>query len=107
VDHLAAAQYTLKIDGHTIATFDRSQLELGVNLALYSTPMEDQARDIDGTENKRTVIDNAHFVVAIEDPKVPDEAGMNKAFEEKDAILLADQHKSAQPKPHTFELDPQ
>ncbi|MGP8250821.1 MAG: SGNH/GDSL hydrolase family protein [Terracidiphilus sp.] len=107
VDHLTAPRYTLKIDGHTVSTFDRGQLEQGVNLALYSTPMEDQARDIDGTENERTVIDNAHFVVAIEDPKVPDEAGMNKALEEKDALLSADQHKNAQPKPHAFELDPQ
>ncbi len=107
IDHLTASRYTLKIDGHAIGTFDRSQLEQGVNLALYSTPMEDQAHDIDGTENKRTVIDNAHFIVAIEDPKVPDEAGMNKAFEEKDALLSADQRKSAQPKPHSFELDPQ
>lgn len=107
VDHLTAVRYTLKIDGKIVATFDRSQLELGVNLALYATPMEDQARDIDGTENKRTVIDNAHFVVAIEDPEVPDEAGMNLAFEEKDALLTADQRKSAQPKPHAFELDPQ
>lgn len=107
VDHLTAERYTLKIDGKDVASFDRGQLEQGVNLALYPTPMEDQARDIDWSETKRTWIDSAHFVVAIEDPKVPDEAGMNKAFEEKDTIVLADQRKSAQPKPHNFELDPQ
>jgi lysophospholipase L1-like esterase len=107
VDHLTAAQYTLKIDGHTVDTFDRSQLEQGVNLALYATPMEDQARDIDGTEHKRMWLDETHFAIVQEGPQLPDEAGMNKALEEKDALLSADQRKNAQPKPHAFELDPQ
>ena len=107
VDRLAAARYTLKVDGHTIATFDRSRLEQGVNLALYATPMEDQARDLDGTEQKRTWLEDTHFIVVQEGPPLPDEASLTKALEEKDAQLSADQHKDAQPKPHTFELAPQ
>ncbi len=107
VDHLTAVQYTLKIDGRTIGNFDRGQLEQGVNLALYDTPMEGQARDIDGTEQKRMWLEDTNFVIVQEGPPIPDEAGMNKALEEKDALLVADQHKNAQPKPHSFELDPQ
>lgn len=107
VDHLTAPRYTLKIDGKDVAGFDRSELERGVNLALYDTPMEGQARDIDGTEQKRMWLEDTHFVVVQEGPQLPDEAGMNKALEEKDALLSADQRKNAQPKAHVFELDPQ
>jgi len=107
VDHLAASRYTLKIDGRTIASFDRSELEKGVNLALYDTPMEGQARDIDEIERKRMWLDDTHFVIVQEGPQLPDEASLAKPLEEKDAQLQAEQHKNAQPKPHTFELDPQ
>jgi hypothetical protein len=107
VDHLTADRYTLKIDGKTVASFDRSELEAGVNLALYSTPMENQAHDIDWTEVKRTWLDQAHFIVVQEPPQVPDGASLDKPLEEKDALMLADVRKDVQPKPHVFELDPQ
>jgi lysophospholipase L1-like esterase len=104
VDNLPASRYTLKIDGRTIASFSREQLAAGVNLALYPTPMQGQARDIDGIEANRTALDKAHFILAIEDPKAPDAAAATKAIEEKDAALQEEQHKDAQPVPHHFEL---
>lgn len=107
VDHLPAARYTLKIDGKPIAPFTREQLAAGVNLALYSTPMESQAKGVDGTELKRTRLDDAHFILAIEDPKVADDTGATRAIEEKDAALIGDQRKQAQPLPHKFELAPE
>jgi lysophospholipase L1-like esterase len=107
VDHLTSALYTLKIDGHSIGNFTPSELERGVNLALYSTPMEDQAHDIDWTEVRRTWLDGAHFEVDEEPPTVPDATSFDKTLEEKDAAMLADQRKAAQPKPHKFELSPQ
>jgi hypothetical protein len=78
-----------------------------VNLALYSTPMESQAKGVDGTELKRTRLDDAHFILAIEDPKVADDTGATRAIEEKDAALIGDQRKQAQPLPHKFELAPE
>ena len=107
VDHLAAPRYTLKIDGRTIASFNRGELEHGVNLALYDTPMEGQARDIDEIERKRMWLEDTNFVIVQEGPELPDQAGLAKPLEEKDAQLEAEQHKNAQPKPHAFELDPQ
>ena len=107
VDHLSAPRYTLKIDGRVIASFTREDLAAGVNLALYPTPMLSQARDVDGDELKRTQLDQANFILAIEDPRAPDAAGATKAIEEKDAIIEEDQRKSAQPVPHSFELDPE
>lgn len=105
VDHLPASHYTLKIDGHVIASFAREELAAGVNLALYPTPMLSQARDVDGDELKRTQLDQANFILAIEDPKAPDAAGATKAIEEKESLLEEEQRKSAQPLPHNFELD--
>jgi lysophospholipase L1-like esterase len=107
VDGLTGFRYTLKIDGHLVASFSRQQLAQGVNLALYSTPMESQAKSIDAMELKRTRLDEAHFLLAIEDPKAAGAADATKAIEEKDAALLAEQRKTAQPKPHRFELSPE
>jgi lysophospholipase L1-like esterase len=107
VDNLPGERYTLRIDGRTVASFRREQLAAGVNLALYSTPMESQARDVDGIELKRTRLDEANFVLAIEDPKIADAAGGSRAIEEKDAALKEEQRKAAQPVSHRFELLPE
>jgi lysophospholipase L1-like esterase len=107
VDHLPAAYYTLKIDGRTISSFSSDRLSAGVNLALYDTPMESQARGIDSLESNRTALDRAHFLLAIEDPKAPDAAAATKAFEEKDATFQEKQREGAQPVAHHFELIPE
>jgi lysophospholipase L1-like esterase len=107
VDHLTAARYTLKIDGKTVATFDRGELEKGVNLALFPTPIEDQARDLDWDQTRRTWLDDTRFLIEQENPMVPDGANVEKPLEEKDAVMLEEIRKNAQPKPHAFELDPQ
>jgi len=107
VNGLSAAQYTLKIDEQKIASFRREQLSSGVNLALYNTPMESQARGLDGIEEKRTRLDEAHFILSIEDPKVANAADYTSAMEAKDAMLAAEQRKMAQPKLHRFELSPE
>ena len=107
VDNLSAAYYTLKIDGRTISSFSSDRLAAGVNLALFDTPMEGQARDVDTLESNRTALDKAHFIIAIEDPKAPDAAAATKAIEEKDAALQEEQRKDAQPVAHHFELVPQ
>jgi lysophospholipase L1-like esterase len=107
IDHLAAPRYSLKIDGRVIATLRREELAAGVNLALYSTPMLSQAREVDGDELKRAQLDQANFILGIEDPKVPDAAGAAKAIDEKNAIIVEEQRKAAQPQAHLFELIPE
>ncbi|MGB8030752.1 MAG: SGNH/GDSL hydrolase family protein [Terracidiphilus sp.] len=107
VDHLPMARYTLKIDGRAVASFDRGQLAAGVNLALYSTPMQSQAKQVDGLEQERARLDEAHFILAIEKPTFADADAATKAIETKDAALAAEQQEAAQPVPHAFELDPE
>jgi lysophospholipase L1-like esterase len=104
---LAAVRYTLTIDAHKIASFTREQLSSGVNLALYPTPMESQAKSVDDLELKRTRLDEAHFILAIEDPNVANEAEATSVIAAKDAALAAEQRNRAQPKPHRFELSPE
>jgi lysophospholipase L1-like esterase len=107
VNGLPAARYTLEIDGKKIASFAREQLAAGVNLALYATPMENQAKGVDGIEIKRTRLDEVRFLLAIEDPKAGNNAETLRALEAKDAALAEEQRRLAQPKPHRFELSPE
>jgi lysophospholipase L1-like esterase len=107
VNGLPAARYTLEIDGKKIASFAREQLAAGVNLALYATPMENQAKGVDGIEIKRTRLDEVRFLLAIEDPKTGNLAETLRALEAKDAALAEEQRRLAQPKPHRFELSPE
>jgi lysophospholipase L1-like esterase len=107
VSGLRAIRYTLNIDGHGVGSFTREQLYAGVNLALYATPMERQAKSVDDLELKRTKLDEARFLIAIEDPKVADNNNAVVALESKDAALAAEQRKMAQPKPHDFVLSPE
>jgi lysophospholipase L1-like esterase len=107
VKGLPAARYTLKIEEKKIATLTREQLSSGVNLALYATPMESQAKGVDAIEQKRMRLDEARFLLAIEDPTVANAAEATSAIEAKDAALVTEQRKLAQPKPHRFELSPE
>lgn len=107
VNGLSAPRYTLQIDAKKVASFTREQLASGVNLALISTPMEGQAKGVDGIELKRTRLDEARFILCIEDPKAANEDDAGKAIEAKDAALAEEQRKAALPKPHRFELIPE
>lgn len=107
VKNLPAVHYVLKIDDKKVDSFTRDQLSSGVNLALYSTPMESQAKGVDGIEEKRTRLDEARFLLTIEDPKAADGADALQAIDAKDAALVAEQRTAAQPKPHHFELSPE
>src|SRR6185437_16703418 len=97
---------TLKIDDRTIGVFTREQLSEGVNLALLSTHMENQARDVDGIEKERTGLDEAVFNLLIEDPKVDGATEAAATIRSKDAALAQEQRKAAVPKPHHFSLAP-
>lgn len=106
VTNLSGNEYLLKIDEKPIATFGREQLAGGVNLALYPTPMVNQAKEIDGIELQRTQLDQANFVLTIDDPHSASDGAVTKSIETKEADLETKQRKVSQPRPHTFELIP-
>lgn len=107
VSRLTASHYRLVIDNRVVATFTREQLANGVNLALYTTPMEDQAKDVDGTELKRAQLDEASFILTIDDPKSTSDPAVAAAIQSKDAALLEMERKASEPQPHRFEIAPE
>ena len=104
VINLPADEYVLKIDEKTIATFSRDQLAGGVNLALYETPMVNQAKEVDGIELKRMQLDQAAFILTIDDPKSMTDREGTKPIEAKNAAWLQQQQEACQPRLHRFEL---
>lgn len=104
VTGLSAAAYTLSIDGQVIGTFSREELASGINLALYTTPMEQQAKSIDWTADDRSKLSGTRFDLMTEGNDLPQEAEGVRTLDALDQILICKEYQNAQPKPHTFEL---
>lgn len=104
VQDLTATGYQLKIDGQVIGMFTRGQLLDGVNLALYSTPMEAQAQAIEWLTQRRASLDRTYFLLTLEKDQTPDVLIAEKTLQAMDAKVVVQQHKDAQPKPHEFAL---
>jgi hypothetical protein len=88
----ATREYTLTIDDRVIGYLSREQLAAGVNLAMYATPMQSQAGEVDGIEQQRIRLDEANFILSIEDPKIPDAANLTHVIASKNDALISDQH---------------
>jgi len=104
VPALGPGQFALTIDGKAVASFSGEDLERGVNLALYKTPMVDQARGVDWDEERRSSLDLARFILLAEvkqDTTSP--ITENKLIEGEDEKEAA-ARKDHDPKPHKFEL---
>ncbi len=104
VDSLAPGRYDLTIDGKAIASFSRDQLQRGVNLALDKTPMLDQAREIDGKEDRRATLDLARFVLSAEIKQSATTGVAEEKLREAGDELEAAARKDLDPKPHHFDL---
>ena len=104
VTGLSAAAYTLSIDGAEIGTFSREELAGGVNLALYTTPMEQQAKSIDWTADDRSKLSGTRFDLITEGSNLPEDAQGVRILDALDQKMIAGEYQNAQPKPHTFEL---
>lgn len=104
VENLAPGTYQLLIDEKPVTTFSDSELKAGVNLALYKTPMNAQARDIDSIEQDRMLLDQARFILSAnlkEDAaSVQAENKLREAQDELDAQMRA----KLAPAAHRFEL---
>jgi lysophospholipase L1-like esterase len=104
IESLDPGVYELLIDNKHVADFSQEELKSGVNLALYKTPMLDQARGIDWMEERRAYLDQARFILSAEvtHASVPatTDATIRQAEEELEAKIRA----AAVPRPHHFEL---
>lgn len=103
VTGLAPGNYVLGIDDETVGTFSAAELENGINLANYPTPMFHQAQRVSWLVRDR---DEAHYIhlrmrVRNADTGSPD---VLQAFENslEDSIYA-----EATPKAHAFTLSPE
>ena len=104
---LEKGDYELTIDGEKVGKFSTEQLERGVNLATYETPMSKQAANVLQATRKHN---DLHFYRwrTIEVPyETLNPEGVAKSNEGLDMIegtLVKQQRAAAQPKTHAFRL---
>jgi lysophospholipase L1-like esterase len=104
VTGLAEGSYELRIDGSVVGTFSRSELEAGVNLALYGTPMRAQAFPVAwGAEGSHQAQLVRRDMMA-HGQKTPAMAQATETLASYDEGNQIDRSRSAVPKAHAFSL---
>ncbi|MGA3008622.1 MAG: SGNH/GDSL hydrolase family protein [Terracidiphilus sp.] len=104
IESLKAGQYELSIDAKPVASFSSEELQQGINLALYKTPMLDQARGIDWTEDRRATLDKARFILSAETKASSTSAIAEATLQQAQDEMATAARKDIAPKPHHFEL---
>jgi hypothetical protein len=104
VEALAPGRYEVLADGKTIGSFSRDELQRGVNLALYKSPMVNEARDVDWNEERRATFDLTRFVLGTEIKKTPTSAVAEDKLREAEDEFDAGARKAVDLKVHQFEL---
>lgn len=104
INSLAPGQYDLILDGKTVAAFSRDQLRQGINLALFKTPMLEQARDIASREDQRSALDHARFILSADVKQGPTSVAAEDTLGQASEGLATSIRKDLVPKPHMFEL---
>jgi lysophospholipase L1-like esterase len=110
VTGLKGQRYLLKIDGQEVGTFSRRQLEEGLNLAQWPTPMFQQAQAVHNLTVKHNNVHAAcwrELKVALAQESLPHLAQAVEALNILEADLVAQQREAAQPKARHYELLPQ
>jgi lysophospholipase L1-like esterase len=101
---LAPGKYQLSIDGKPIATFSRDELQRGVNLALQKTPMLEQARAVDSTEEQAADFDHTRFTLGADVKPIPTTGIAEATLRAAQAELDQRVRNQISPQPHQFEL---
>jgi lysophospholipase L1-like esterase len=104
IDGLKAGNYNLKIDDKQIASFSSAELQNGVNLALYKTPMLEQARDIASKEDERAEFDRTRFALSADVKQIATTGIAESTLRAAQENIGAEVRKELDPKPHHFEL---
>ncbi|HLY43319.1 MAG TPA: GDSL-type esterase/lipase family protein [Terracidiphilus sp.] len=99
VTGLAPGSYTLSIDGDVIGTFSAADLNAGINLADYPTPMLHQAQRVSWLVRDRAEADYVHLRMRILNAENPDAVQL---FEDS---LVDSIRKTAAPVSHVFTLN--
>jgi lysophospholipase L1-like esterase len=104
IQGLPAGQYQLLIDGKLVSSFSSEDLHAGVNLALLKTPMLDQARGIDWSEERRATLDQARFILSAEVKSAATSATAEDRLRDAEDELEATIRTRIVPVAHAFEV---
>ncbi len=103
VSGLQSGRYALSIDGNPVGAFTDAELQAGINLADYPTPMFHQAQRVSWMVRDRDEAHYIHLRMRVRDADTGEEDGADRmqAFEDslEDSIYA-----EAAPVPHRFEL---
>lgn len=105
VDGLEPGSYSLLVDGKAVAKFSNADLEVGVNLARFDTPMREQGLKVYELIRQRCDLDFFEWrQVEIAGSDLKTAAAAEQALRAMEAELEKRRLAAAQPKPHHFEL---
>jgi predicted GH43/DUF377 family glycosyl hydrolase/lysophospholipase L1-like esterase len=106
VTGLDAGSYLLTIDGEVVGNFSAAELDSGINLAEYPTPMFHQAQRVGWLVRDRDETHYIHLrmrVLNADTGAQENRPDVMQAFEDS---LEAKIYDTAAPKPHVFRLNP-
>jgi lysophospholipase L1-like esterase len=107
VTGLKDRQYLLRIDGEEVGTFSRQQLEEGLNLAEWATPMVKQSQAVHDLTLKHNNIHAARWrelQVSLAQQPLPHLSQALEALDNVEADLVALQQQTAQPNVRHYDL---
>jgi lysophospholipase L1-like esterase len=106
VTGLDAGQYQLAIDDKPIGTFSAEELQKGINLADYPTPMWQQSQRVGWMVSDRDQAHHIHMQMQIKKLDAGDQQGKPDAMDGFENFLEDAIYEEAAPKPHVFSLGP-
>ena len=101
--------YSVKIDGNTVGTFNNDELGRGVNLALLSTPMSKQAKQVYDLTVSHCDIHNQRWrtiQVPLTSYNLPQTEPAMQSADSLEQAVIQKRHEAGQPKAHKFEVFP-
>ena len=104
VTGLDAGSYTLQIDGSAVGTFSAEELDKGINLADFGTPMRRQSQEVSWLVRDRDEAHYIHLRMAVRGFDPGAEAGKPDVMDGFENSLEDAIYKMAAPKAHEYRL---
>jgi lysophospholipase L1-like esterase len=107
VTGLEAGQYRLAIDDKPMGTFSADELQKGINLAEYPTPMLQQSQRVGWMVSDRDKTHSIHMQMQIKKVDLGDQTGKPDAMDGFENFLENAIYEEAAPKAHVFTVIPE
>jgi predicted GH43/DUF377 family glycosyl hydrolase len=104
VTGLDAGTYNLSIDGTSVGAFSEHQLDSGINLADYQTPMRHQSQEVSWLVRDRDQAHYIHLRMAIRKFDAGAQQGQPDVMDAFENSLEDSIYRTAAPRPHAYAL---